>query len=53
MVNRRSVLSSQYEADSDALRADFERFGQIKTYFDLVKQRGMIFITYVRVFGVL
>ena len=41
-------LIKQYEADSDALRVDFERFGPIKSYFDIVKNRGMVFITYVR-----
>ncbi|KAI9636272.1 uncharacterized protein MKK02DRAFT_33502 [Dioszegia hungarica] len=42
-----SGTSVQYEADIDGLRASFDRYGQIKTYFDLVKQRGMIFITYL------
>ena len=37
----------QFEADSDGLRASFAGFGDINTYFDLVKNRGMIFITYV------
>lgn len=41
------LADRQYEADIDGLRASFDRYGQIKTYFDLVKQRGMIFITYV------
>ena len=38
----------QFEADADRLRAAFAGYGDIKTYFDLVKNRGMIFITYVR-----
>ena len=41
----------QFEADSEGLRASFAGFGDIKTYFDLVKNRGMIFITYVYPFG--
>jgi hypothetical protein len=39
---------SQYEADTNALRASFATYGEIKDYFDLVQKRGMIFITYVR-----
>lgn len=37
----------QYEADTERLRTQFEAFGQIKTYFDIVRNRGMLFITYV------
>lgn len=44
-------LIVKYEAEADELRTAFEQFGDIKTYFDLVKQRGMIFITYVSPFS--
>ena len=33
----------------DKLRESFEKFGHVKTYFDIVKTRGMVFITYVRI----
>ncbi|CAD6585092.1 MAG: hypothetical protein TREMPRED_004048 [Tremellales sp. Tagirdzhanova-0007] len=41
-----SFADMQFEADADRLRAAFAGYGDIKTYFDLVKNRGMIFITY-------
>lgn len=37
----------KYDADSSKIRADFERYGDIKTFFDIVNNRGMAFITYV------
>ncbi len=39
---------SQYEADINWLRGEFERWGEIKTFFNLIEKRGMLFITYVR-----
>ena len=47
MITSTYPADSQYEADPEMLRTSFERYGQIKTYFDLLKQRGMVFITYV------
>lgn len=38
----------QYDADSSKIKADFERYGDIKTFFDIINNRGMAFITYVR-----
>ena len=37
----------QYETDSDFMRNKFEDFGEIKTFFDLIANRGMIFVTFV------
>jgi len=39
--------SSQYETDSREFRLKFEEFGEIKTFFDLISHRGMVFCTYV------
>lgn len=38
----------QYEASSPSIRAMFEAFGEIKTFFDLIQNRGMAFVTFVR-----
>jgi len=38
---------SQYETDSREFRLKFEEFGEIKTFFDLISHRGMVFCTYV------
>ena len=37
----------QYETDSDDVRRKFEEHGEIKTFFDLIANRGMVFVTYV------
>lgn len=37
----------QYETNSDDVRALFEEHGEIKTFFDLIATRGMVFVTYV------
>ncbi len=29
------------------MRAKFEQHGEIKTFFDLIQNRGMVFVTYV------
>jgi hypothetical protein len=38
---------SQYETNSDDVRRQFEEHGEIKTFFDLISTRGMVFVTYV------
>lgn len=37
----------QYETNSDDVRHIFEEHGEIKTFFDLISTRGMVFVTYV------
>ena len=37
----------QYETDSNDVRRKFEEHGDIKTFFDLIANRGMVFVTYV------
>lgn len=37
----------QYETNSDDVRRIFEEHGEIKTFFDLISTRGMVFVTYV------
>ena len=38
----------QFEAESDRLKLDFEQHGEIQSWFDMIKRRGMVFVTYVR-----
>ncbi|WVO16675.1 hypothetical protein L204_104355 [Cryptococcus depauperatus] len=40
------VRNVQYEADPMALREQFESYGQIKNFYEMIHNRGMIFITY-------
>ncbi len=40
---------SQYETSSEDVRRLFEEHGEIKTFFDLIANRGMVFVTYVSV----
>lgn len=54
LASRREALSSyyffenkQYETDSDDVRRKFDEHGEIKTFFDLIANRGMVFVTYV------
>ncbi|KAF9507976.1 hypothetical protein BS47DRAFT_1332981 [Hydnum rufescens UP504] len=42
----RNIKASCYESDSAAIRRQFEDHGQIKTFFDLIHTRGMVFVTY-------
>lgn len=42
-----SLAVPQYESSSEDMRAKFESHGEIKTFFDLIKTRGMVFVTYV------
>ena len=37
----------QYETNSDEVRLQFEEHGEIKTFFDLIANRGMVFVTFV------
>ena len=39
---------AQYETNSEDVRRQFEEHGDIKTFFDLIATRGMVFVTYVR-----
>ena len=43
MISRRV----QYETHSDDVRRMFEEHGEIKTFFDLIANRGMVFVTFV------
>lgn len=40
----------QYNMTEDNLRAKFEQYGEIKTFFSLIEKRGMLFVTYVSCF---
>lgn len=42
-----SLFFSQYETNSEDVRRSFEEHGEIKTFFDLIATRGMVFVTYV------
>ena len=44
-ANRLDYL--QYETSSDEVRHIFEEYGEIKTFFDLIANRGMVFVTFV------
>ncbi|TIB33400.1 hypothetical protein E3P84_02198 [Wallemia ichthyophaga] len=40
------VRNIAYEADSALIRTPFESYGELANFFDLIKRRGMCFITY-------
>jgi len=40
------IRNIKYETDSDDVRRKFEEHGEIKTFFDLIANRGMVFVTY-------
>lgn len=40
------VRNIAYEADSALIRTPFESYGELADFFDLIKKRGMCFITY-------
>jgi len=40
-------MREKYAADSSEVLRSFEAFGDIKHHFDLVSNRGMLFVTYV------
>ena len=41
------VPFDQYDASSPEIKRQFQDFGEIKTFFDLIGNRGMIFVTFV------
>lgn len=41
----------QYETDSTDVRRKFDEYGEIKTFFDLIANRGMVFVTYVSLYN--
>lgn len=41
------LIPPQYETSSDDVRRMFEEHGEVKTFFDLISTRGMVFVTYV------
>ncbi|KAF8915091.1 hypothetical protein CPB85DRAFT_1218204 [Mucidula mucida] len=43
---RNIKASFRYETNSDDVRRSFEEHGDIKTFFDLISTRGMVFVTY-------
>lgn len=44
-------LSLKYEARQSDVMNMFSHFGEIKDIFDLIEQRGMVFVTFVRVYS--
>ncbi|KAI5120789.1 hypothetical protein M0805_002416 [Coniferiporia weirii] len=40
------IRNIKYETDSNDVRRKFEDHGEIKTFFDLIANRGMVFVTY-------
>ncbi|WWC86762.1 uncharacterized protein L201_001641 [Kwoniella dendrophila CBS 6074] len=40
------VRNVSYEADSAALQTSFSTYGEVKTWYDRIKERGIIFVTY-------
>ncbi|KAH9929719.1 uncharacterized protein B0H18DRAFT_995881 [Fomitopsis serialis] len=40
------IRNIKYETSSDHVRGLFEEHGEIKTFFDLIANRGMVFVTY-------
>ncbi|KAF8504288.1 hypothetical protein BU17DRAFT_58208 [Hysterangium stoloniferum] len=40
------IRNIKYETDSNDVRRRFEEHGEIKTFFDLIANRGMVFVTY-------
>ncbi|WRT64646.1 uncharacterized protein IL334_001580 [Kwoniella shivajii] len=40
------VRNVSYEADSAALQASFSTYGEIKTWYDRINERGIIFVTF-------
>ncbi|KAF9232753.1 hypothetical protein BU15DRAFT_67186 [Melanogaster broomeanus] len=43
---RLAMKSMNYETNSEDVHHSFEEHGEIKTFFDLIVTRGMVFITY-------
>lgn len=40
------IRNIKYETNSEDVRRSFEEHGNIKTFFDLIATRGMVFVTY-------
>ncbi|KAH8556256.1 hypothetical protein BGW37DRAFT_462559 [Umbelopsis sp. PMI_123] len=40
------IRNIQYNMTEDNLREKFEQYGEIKTFFSLIENRGMLFVTY-------
>jgi hypothetical protein len=40
----------QFETPVTLVSEKFDRMGDVKSFFDLIPKRGMVFITYVRTF---
>ncbi|EGO31131.1 hypothetical protein SERLADRAFT_444710, partial [Serpula lacrymans var. lacrymans S7.9] len=40
------IRNIKYETNSEDVRHSFEEHGEIKTFFDLISTRGMVFVTY-------
>ncbi|WFC97939.1 hypothetical protein MYAM1_000659 [Malassezia yamatoensis] len=40
------VRNVAFEVNVDQFRERFEQFGEIKTWFDLIQRRGLLFVTY-------
>ncbi|EJU02821.1 hypothetical protein DACRYDRAFT_115785 [Dacryopinax primogenitus] len=40
------IRNIKYESNGEAIRARFEEFGEIRTFFDLISNRGMVFVTF-------
>ncbi|KAA1471415.1 hypothetical protein DENSPDRAFT_837405 [Dentipellis sp. KUC8613] len=40
------IRNIKYETNSDEVRRQFEEHGEIKTFFDLIANRGMVFVTF-------
>lgn len=45
--NLKLTVHEQYETNSEDVRRMFEEHGEIRTFFDLIANRGMVFVTYV------
>src|SRR5689334_15966532 len=43
------VRNVDYQTGETFLRGMFEKFGEIKRFFDLIEKRGMAFVTYVSI----
>ncbi|KZW00500.1 hypothetical protein EXIGLDRAFT_830659 [Exidia glandulosa HHB12029] len=40
------IRNIKYETNSEDVRHQFEEYGEIKSFYDLVSSRGMVFVTY-------
>ncbi len=41
------VRNVAYESNTADVRAVFEKFGEIRRFFDLIQKRGLVFVSYV------